>query len=240
MTYFICEGNPFFNAYTESDLLGKVIFVLLLLLSVVTWTVLIQKIWLTKNVKRDSYSFRKLFIQNEKKPLDELLLLNEPKKNEYPNAFAIIYNVLRTKTLEIFEKNGNQSKKQLLPSDIALLQTTAGQAISSLSTFLGKNLYILSTIVTLAPFLGLLGTVYGILTTFTELGAHQTGGSNQAILGGLSLALSTTVLGLIDAIPAIVGYNYLKQVIYHFDGDMQHFATELLSSIELEHRKEEL
>lgn len=106
-----------------------------------------------------------------------------------------------------------------------------------LTKFLEKNLYILSTIVTLAPFLGLLGTVYGILTTFTALKTSAAGGSNQIILGGLSLALATTVLGLIDAIPALIGYNYLKNVVYDFDAEMDRFATDVLSTLELHYRK---
>lgn len=238
MTFFLCEGNPFFAAYSESDLLGKVIFVSLLLLSVVTWSVLLQKVWLTRQVQKDSISFRKLFFQNSKNPLE----ISQPAPSEYPNAFAIIYEVLKTKTLEIFERKNDASQKKvqhLTAADIALLETHASTTVSSLTNFLEKNLFILSTIVTLAPFLGLLGTVYGILTTFSELGAGQSGGSSQAILGGLSLALTTTVLGLIDAIPALIGYNYLKHIIYDFDSQMQRFATDILSNVELEYRKQE-
>ena len=143
--------------------------------------------------------------------------------------------MLKGKTLEIFEKNGKENT--LLHADVALLETHAASTISSLTKFLEKNLYILSTIVTLAPFLGLLGTVYGILTTFSELGTQSGAGSNQAILGGLSLALSTTVLGLLDAIPALVGYNYLKNRIHEFDSEMERFATDVLSTLELEYRK---
>lgn len=125
----------------------------------------------------------------------------------------------------------------LSSADIALLETHATSTIAMLTKFLEKNLYILSTIVTLAPFLGLLGTVYGILTTFTALKTSAAGGSNQIILGGLSLALATTVLGLIDAIPALIGYNYLKNVVYDFDAEMDRFATDVLSTLELHYRK---
>lgn len=243
MTFFLCGSNPFFAAYAESDLLGKVIILSLLLLSVLCWTIVLQKVWLTRRVQQDATSFRKLFLSHSAKPLD--LTLAEPK--DAPNPFAIIYEVLKSKTLEIFERKqkartGEEKEKiHLMPADIALLETHASTTISTLTNFLERNLFILSTIVTLAPFLGLLGTVYGILTTFSELGASSgagnAAGSNQAILGGLSLALSTTVLGLIDAIPALIGYNYLKHVIYDFDSQMQRFATDMLSVVELEYRK---
>lgn len=234
--FFLCEGNPFFDAYTESDLLGKLIFIMLLVLSVVSWSVLIHKVWLTKNVKKDSWQFRKHFFESKKDPLSASSALSST--SDAPNAFGIIYDVLKNKTVEIFEMNGSDDT-YLTSADIALLETHASSTISSLTKFLEKNLYILSTIVTLAPFLGLLGTVYGILTTFTELKAVGAGGSNQVILGGLSLALSTTVLGLLDAIPALIGYNYLKNLVHDFDAEMGRFATDVLSTLELHYRKQE-
>jgi biopolymer transport protein TolQ len=228
---FFCVGNPFIDAYTDSDFLGKLIYASLLLLSVISWSVLIHKAYLAARVKKDSISFRKLFFNNQAQPLTIQTL----PPSDYPNAFALIYEVLKGKTLEIFQKNGKDNK--LHEADVALLETHAASTISSLTKFLEKNLYILSTIVTLAPFLGLLGTVYGILTTFAELGTQGGAGSNQAILSGLSLALSTTVLGLLDAIPALIGYNYLKNLIHEFDSEMQRFATDVLSTLELEYRK---
>ncbi len=229
ISFFILEGNPFFDAYAESDLLGKIIFMTLVLLSVVSWSVLLHKVRLTKQVKKCSHSFRKQFFESKAEPLQIEYL-----HSDYPNAFGIIHEVLKNKSLEILKKNSDNS---LSTADIALLDTHASSAIASLTKYLEKNLYVLSSIVTLAPFLGLLGTVYGILMTFTELKSSPMSGSNQAMLGGLSLALATTVLGLIDAIPALIGYNYLKNVVHDFETDMQRFATDVLSSVELQYRK---
>lgn len=239
---FLCNGNPFIDAYTESDLLGKIIIIVLIGLSIVTWSVLIHKIWMTRQIKKSSLHFRKTFFESRYEPLS--IPSSVTKNSEYPNAFGIIYDVLKSKTLEIFDKNKKQetakkpqNAEYLTTADIGLLETHSTATISTLTKFLEKNLYILSTIVTLAPFLGLLGTVYGILTTFTELKSSTGGGSNQIILGGLSLALSTTVLGLIDAIPALIGYNYLKNVAYDFDSEMDRFSTDVLSTLELHYRK---
>jgi biopolymer transport protein TolQ len=102
---------------------------------------------------------------------------------------------------------------------------------------LEKDLFILSTSVTLAPFLGLLGTVWGILVTFSELQAGSSAGSNTAIIGGLSTALSTTVLGLVIAIPALIAYNYLKNNLRMFTSDMEDFLHNLISTLELQYRK---
>src|SRR5207249_588394 len=113
MSCFLCEGNPFLDAYTESDLLGKVIIITLIGLSIITWSVLIHKIWLTKQVKKNSLLFRKTFFESR---ADPLAIQNHITENsEYPNAFGIIYDVLKNKTLEIFDnnrKNEPNSKKK--------------------------------------------------------------------------------------------------------------------------------
>ncbi|HSX12494.1 MAG TPA: MotA/TolQ/ExbB proton channel family protein, partial [Rhabdochlamydiaceae bacterium] len=111
--------------------------------------------------------------------------------------------------------------------------------ISAQNKNLEKNLYVLSTIVTLAPFMGLLGTVWGILMTFSGLQDGGAIGANSSILGGLSTALATTVMGLIIAIPALISYNYLKNAVRNYASDMDDFLTLLLSNIELQYRKVE-
>ncbi|MDB6081907.1 MAG: tolQ [Chlamydiia bacterium] len=244
--FFLLDSNPFFDAYIESDFIGKLIFLGLIALSIITWSVLIHKLWIIKRVQKNSLSFRKSFSEQKQNPLDvHYTITNDP---ECPNAFYIIYELLKTKTLEILDKNqrvtqlekrGSQPTGYLSPSDIALLDSCNQSAISSLTKYLDKNLYILSTIVTLAPFLGLLGTVYGILVTFSSMKTDPSAASNQVVLGGLSLALTTTVIGLIDAIPALIGYNYLKNIVHDFDNEMGRFANDALCSVELHYRKVE-
>lgn len=230
---FLLKSNPFLDAYIDSDLLGKAIFLALIAMSLLSWSILLHKLWLTWKVKEGSLAFRKTFIENRATPLSVV-----HAASDYPNAFGIIHEVLKDKTVEILERNRAHTNKtaHLSTADISLLETHGTTAIASLSKYLDKHLYILSTIVTLAPFLGLLGTVYGILVTFTGLQTDASHGSNQVILGGLSLALTTTVLGLVDAIPALIGYNYLKNVVHNFETDMERFATDILSSIELQYR----
>lgn len=242
MSFFILQSNPFFDAYMESDFIGKLIFLGLIALSIITWSVLIHKLWVLKRVEKNSLLFRKSFAEQRQNPLD--VNYHSKKDPECPNAFYIIYELIKTKTLEVLDKNqkvaAHATDGYLSPSDIALLDSCGQSTISSLTKYLDKNLYILSTVVTLAPFLGLLGTVYGILTTFSSMnGDAQSAISNQAVLGGLSLALTTTVIGLIDAIPALIGYNYLKNMVHDFDTEMGRFANDVLSSVELHYRKVE-
>ena len=80
-------------------------------------------------------------------------------------------------------------------------------------------------------------TVWGILVSFGELQAGHAATSNGVILGGLSTALTTTVLGLLIAIPALIGHSYFKALIRQFCLEMGKFSHFLLSTVELQYRK---
>lgn len=239
MFLFVANAqNPFLSAWSESDLIGKAIFVALMFLSLLSWTILIHKWWISYRVREESALFKRSFFEQKSHPLD--VSYARATHPETPNAFFLIYDVLKTKTLELLEKNRKGSEMGMLTfSDISLLENHAYATSSTLTKYLERNLYLLSTIVTLAPFLGLLGTVYGILVTFSGLAAEGSMGSNQQVLGGLSLALTTTVLGLINAIPALIGYNYLKNNISDFDHEMERFSTEILSTVAMHYKHPE-
>ena len=239
--------GAFGTAYTQSDLIGKFIILGLIALSAICWVVLVRKIWVTRHVRSLSSAFV-FAVEKQASPVLQLDLnqLPKPHRQQIPHPFGKIFYELKNKTIEILNKNhyfiAQQNKKEtaqvyLTPNDLEIVETHVLTTISAQRKQLEKHLYVLSTISTLAPFLGLLGTVWGILVTFSELHAGGSVGSNMAVLGGISTALATTVLGLIIAIPALVSYNYLKSAIATYSSDMEDFLYELLSSIELQYRK---
>lgn len=249
---FILNVNPFFEAYSHSDILGKAIFLSLYALSICSWSILIYKIWMTHQAKKHAFRFHEAFQLQKFNPLSlDCEIIN---KRKTINPFLDLYQVLKKQCLEILTKNRHFSKIQqnestgigfgqpALPSsylslrDIDYIASHLATQVASQVKLLEKHLYILSTTVSLAPFLGLLGTVWGILTTFSELQAQS---AHQMVLGGLSLALATTVLGLLDAIPSLIGYNYLKNTIRDFTTEMEGFSNEILASVELQYRKVE-
>lgn len=237
--------NPFFDAYLQSDFLGKLIFLSLVALSIFSWIIIIYKVWLTYRARKYSAQFYQIFQAQKANPLS--LEYNSTKNQSKQNPFLDLYSVLKKHTIDILNKNrrfGSSNNQQepaqhsyLSPSDVDFVDTHLSSTIASQTKYLEKNLFILSTVVSLGPFLGLLGTVWGILTTFSELQTQGTGTTNQMVLGGLSLALATTVLGLLDAIPALIGYNYLKNIISVFETEMECFSTEILASVEMQYRK---
>ena len=236
----VLGSNPFFDAYIQSDLLGKGIFLGLFALSICSWIVLIYKSWVLYKARTQAISFQNNFRINKLNPLG--FDFSSQKQNDHP--FLQIYLNLKKHTLDILNKNRHFTQKNkentasyLSPADIDFIESHVSTTISMQTKFLEKSLYILSTTVSLAPFLGLLGTVWGILTTFSELQSKGAGNTHQMVLGGLSLALATTVLGLIDAIPALIGFNYLKNDVKDFQTEMESFSNELLASVELQYRQ---
>ncbi|MDP1880677.1 MAG: MotA/TolQ/ExbB proton channel family protein [Parachlamydiaceae bacterium] len=247
----ILTSNPFFEAYTQSDLLGKFIFLSLYALSIGSWVVLVQKLWMTYQAKKNAFRFYESFQLQKFNPLTldcESILKKDPL-----NPYLDLYQVLKKQSLDLLAKNKHFTKIQLeeeqgythqmIPpsslslNDIDFVASHLSTQVANQVKQLERHLYILATTVTLAPFLGLLGTVWGILTTFSEMQSQSSGSTHQMVLGGLSLALATTVLGLLDAIPALIGYNYLKNSIRNFTTEMEGFSNEILAAVELQYRK---
>jgi biopolymer transport protein TolQ len=230
--------SSFATAYSHSDFFGKLIFLGLYTLSAVCWIVLIYKIREALRVRRLSAAF-----QSALETHGEQFLAFESKDLPHggaSNPFAHIFFSLKQKISEILNKNvffSTDKRPFLSRTDLELVESHVLTTISLQSKRLEGNLFILSTIVTLAPFLGLLGTVWGILITFSALNQGGSASSNAVVLSGLSTALATTVLGLVIAIPALVAYNYLKNLTKRLSSDMEDFLYQLLSSVELQYRK---
>lgn len=223
-----------FQAYYHSDLFGKMIFLFLFLLSVTCWTLIIllfRKTWQTK--KKAKFFSQKILSLTDK-------VFAQPIDNS-GHPFSLLYKEIRSKTTEILEKNKffseDRKKVFLSSSDLSLLESHTRNVMMQMLRKMEKHLFILPTIYTLAPFLGLLGTVWGILITFSHIAAGQSIAGNSLILSGLSMALATTVVGLLVAIPALIGYNFLKSEIEDFKKKMIHFAQTLLYHLEMQYRK---
>lgn len=238
--WLFATGNTFITAYLQSDLFGKGIFWGLFLLSALSWTLLIHKVWIYYQVRRLSSEFTSLFA--EKDPLALHFARGRSSLLEVPHPYFEIYKALKQKTLQIFDRNhffAPHAETILSDTDLGLLESQVQSTMASQNTLLEKNIFVLSTIATLGPFLGLLGTVWGILLTFSELNSRAFSSSNAAMLTGLSMALATTVIGLVVAIPAIIGYNFLRNVGRDYRRDMENFSQLLLAAIELQYCKPE-
>lgn len=236
----LLASSPFYEAYVNSDYLGKMIFLSILASSICSWSLFVYKIILTKKVKANCSAFYKAFSKCKNNPLS---MQNESSfKKNGENPYYELYCLLKKYTIELLTKNrkfgtAQEEASYLFSSDIDCIASHLSSGIDLQIKNLEKNIFILSTIVGLAPLLGLLGTVWGILITFSQLQSQPSGSTNQMVLGGISLALTTTVLGLLSAMPALIAYNYLKNSIRNFETEMEGTATEMLTSVEMQYRK---
>src|SRR5688572_13074780 len=115
----------------------------------------------------------------------------------------------------------------------ALERTVAQESLK-----LESGLILLAIAVSGAPFLGLLGTVWGVMSTFS--GIARTGSADlTAMAPGVSAALVTTVAGLLVAIPSMFGYNWLVHTLRVLTVELDNFAQELVSRMEIEHLHED-
>ncbi len=224
------------QAFIQADFFGKLIFFALFFLSLVTWYLLLYKVFLLRSVRKNGTQLQRL-VQEKK---GAILSIN-PTDSSHP--FLKVFESIKSKTIEILDKNHyfHQAKREepvfLSHADIDLIDSHVQNAITDEAKALEKNLFLLGTIVSLAPFVGILGTVWGILLSFAEMQKGSSVNSNALMLGGISTALATTVLGLVIAIPALIAYNYLKSALKDLYFDMNNFSSSLLNTIELQYRK---
>jgi len=235
--------NPFIESFQSSDKFGKLIFLFLYGLSIISWVVLIYKTMLIRKSKKLSFEFEELVDKHKYQLLDFSYNNYEKYRN---SPFTRVFNVLKETSIESLNKNqfflrqkDKENKSNFLSeSDVQLIEAQINTKISKEVHFFERNLFVLSTIVTLAPFLGLLGTVWGILITFSNLSLQTIGNAN--LLSGLSMALGTTVVGLIVAIPALVAHSFLKSNLRDYLKEMEGFSQKLLAILEMQYRKVEI
>lgn len=230
------SNQALFSAYVEADFFGKCIFLALFGVSIICWVILVYKIIQVRKAKRLCYAFEKAFQKNQGQILNLSIDLKEPS-----NPFSQVFQSVKQKSVEILNKNHFFAEDKehvfLTRTDVELIESYVLTTISSEIKRIEKNLYILPTIVTLAPFIGLLGTVWGILVAFSGMEAGASATSNTEVLGGLSTALVTTVVGLLIAIPALISSSWLRNACRVLTSDTEDFLYKLLTAIELQYRK---
>ncbi|HWZ00498.1 MAG TPA: MotA/TolQ/ExbB proton channel family protein, partial [Edaphobacter sp.] len=132
---------------------------------------------------------------------------------------------------EIHDEYQRQNGGRGMPRNPVALERAAQTAASEALTAMESRMTWLATIAAIAPFIGLFGTVMGIIDAFHGLGTAGAA-TLRAVAPGISEALITTAAGLVVAIPAVVGYNQLTARLREFAARMDDFGRELLNAIE--------
>lgn len=219
----------FLGSFIHAGLFAQAILITLTIMSIVSWAVIIRKLRQFQRATRETRQFRNVFgfrtrlgdyekVAQELKssPLSSLLLAGVKE-----------WTVLREDIGRAV--GGSELMQSLIPNISEATERAASSEMDRLET----SLAFLSITVMVAPFLGLLGTVQGVLTTFLALRGTQIP-TLQTIAPGISDALITTVMGLIVAIPAALFYNYFVSRVRDLQSEMERFSSELTGIIRRE------
>jgi biopolymer transport protein ExbB/TolQ len=224
-------------AFTESTLEGKIILLGLFLASIFSWSVMVTKIRFLNFAKRQTDRFLALF-HRDRAPLrifeSGVQFDGSPQYEIYSAACSeLCFQMLGSSEVDETFHARLEIADKITPSQMRSVTAAMERAIGEAGLKLESKMIILSTAVSGAPFLGLLGTVWGVMDAFG--GIAKAGTANLAAMApGVSGALITTVLGLLVAIPAMFGYNYLVVTVRSALVQAENFAAELSS--EIEHR----
>jgi len=195
-------GNIWLSAWRHCDLAGKFDLVILGFLSLYSWYIMIGKFFLFREIKRKHNLFE-TYIRRGK----------DPSNFSSPLQVILNYGMRLTKATSL------PDEKLLLR-----LEGFAGMEIEKLE----KNLSLLATVTSVAPFLGLLGTIWGLLLAFHNMGISGSS-SIGVVASGVAEALITTIVGLMVAIPAAIGYNYLTEKLKHLTGKVEFLLPYIIS-----------
>ena len=227
------EVSGVYYAFVHSDKVGQGIVVILCICSVITWCLmLIKGLGLSQAYK------------------DSRRLLGELRKKSNPVALKSIMDQEDTPISRVFHAGytrlgqlcGGEERlyrrKPLVEGELRVVRSAMEEAVSDQIVVLEDKVILLMTAVSISPFLGLFGTVWGIMLAFTEM-AIQGKPDISTLAPGISGALLTTVLGLVVAIPSLIGYNYITFYIKQITVFLDNFVEETLSKFEMERVIEE-
>jgi biopolymer transport protein TolQ len=211
----------------------KLVLLTLLIFSVISWAIIIYKLLLLRKVEKETTAFYDIFWQ--KRQFKELSATARNYRNTpLSNLFTAVYTELSSAVKASEGAGGAGGAGEAVHidrEDLDRIERVLKKTGSVETTKLEYAVPFLATTGNTAPFIGLFGTVWGIMTSFQAIGAR--GAANLAVVApGISEALVATAMGLLVAIPAVVGYNHLLSRIDRITSEMANFSSDLVNIIE--------
>jgi biopolymer transport protein ExbB len=217
------------NAWTmfeDAGIVVKVVMIGLLLGSILTWTLAITKLLEFGSLNRTSDRFLEAFRGARSVPEMQRIATSEDFEG---NPFADMA-AAATSEVELSRQAGLQVNGAHRDTTIMRAQTAVSAVQASLSKRLSGGMQFLASLGSNGPFIGLFGTVYGIMTSFINIA--QTNTTNLAVVApGIAEALLATGLGLFAAIPSVIFYNYFQTRIAAYGVRSEGFVAELMNAI---------
>jgi len=207
------------SMFLRADIIVKAVMILLLLASLWSWTIIFNKLMALSSLKRKAKKFEKLFWSGQS--LDELYQ-QFAARNDHPLAAMFIAGLREWR--RGFEANGGL-RESMIPGVKDRIEKAMSVTILRETDGIEKQLGLLATIGSVSPFVGLFGTVWGIMNSFSAIAArHDT--TLAVVAPGIAEALFATAMGLLAAIPAVIFYNRFVAEIGRYVNSLDAFADE--------------
>jgi len=227
MFLFASEGSmDLVELVLKASLVAKLVLIMLLIFSISCWVLIFQKRLMLKKTMKDTSQFLNVF-RNSVRFSEVKSVCDRFKFSPQVGLFLAGFSELNFQLKHHNPSNTGQPKVKSLESINRVLQRASFVEIAKLE----KNLNQLATTASVAPFVGLLGTVWGIIVAFQDIG-QQKSASLAVVAPGIAEALIATAFGLFAAIPAVMAYNYFVSRIKSVSAGMEDFSLEFLGIVE--------
>ena len=207
------------NLFLEAGLVVKIVMMILLIASLLTWIVIVERYNFYKKIKDINSSFHKRFWSGE----DLNTLFEEIVNEDIP-----LYGSLSVFKSAFIEFKSISSNKAITELDLEGINRCMRVAIATDEEEMNKHLPFLANVGSVSPYIGLLGTVWGIMTSFQGL-SDATQATINAVAPGISEALVATAMGLFAAIPAVIAFNKYTSELETMSQSTLIFSEELAS-----------
>ncbi len=214
----------------ETSLFGKILLIILIVFSFVSWSIMFNKWRSFKKVEQQNTDFYDFFRRN-KKLSDVLTTAKSLNMSTMAGVFTQGYDEI--KDLLGRKKAGNPDAEKLPrldAKDTEVLSMTLDRSTNEEIAALERKVIFLATTANASPFMGLLGTVVGVMDSFWAIG--ERGSASLAVVApGIAEALLATIVGLGAAIPAVIGYNWANNKIKQFYDTTSNFSLEFMARV---------
>jgi biopolymer transport protein ExbB/biopolymer transport protein TolQ len=209
--------------WNEMGFVARAIAVILVIMSMISFGVAIERIYTFTQARKQSKLYAPQVAKHLKEGrLKDAIAISSSKNYRYSHLAKVVLAGLQEYQFQQ-ESGANLSREDLVDTVRRAIQRASALTANDLK----KGVSSLATIGATAPFVGLLGTVVGIITAFQGIAATGSGGLG-AVSAGISEALVETALGLFVAIPAVWFYNYLSGKLEFFNVEMDNSSSEMV------------
>jgi biopolymer transport protein TolQ len=233
-TNLLAAGGLLF-AFEHATIAGKCVLLLLAVTSIFSWSIMITKLRVIQFARKQNARFLAAFRQ-DRQPLrlfeKNARFPGSPNFNVYrAGCREVAFHLLGSAEVDETFRARLDIADKISPAQMGAVHAAMERAVGETALDLESQMILLATAVSGSPFLGLLGTVWGVMDAFSGVAMAGTA-SLGAMAPGVSGALITTVTALCVAIPAMFGYNFLVTSIRAMIVEMDNFAAELASDFE--------